>query len=160
MTAARQQRKRYRAWGATIAGLLLALSTGLSVTCAATTERIVVDWHTGLAIGGYDPVAFFTHGKPVAGRPDFELRYGGAVWRFCNVGNKEARPMSTCRNSAATIPSASPAALRSRGIRTTGSSAASDCSSSTIRLGAKDFLPIPSAQSLRPNANGRRCRVH
>jgi hypothetical protein len=90
MTAARQQRKRYRARGAAIAALLLALLTGLSVTCAATSERIVVDWHTGLAIGGYDPVAFFTEGKPMAGRPDFELRYGGAVWRFCNVGNKEA----------------------------------------------------------------------
>jgi YHS domain-containing protein len=90
MTPARQQRKRYRVGGAAIAGLLLALSTGLPVTSAATTERIVVDWHTGLAIGGYDPVASFTDGKPIAGRPDFELRYGGAVWRFCNVGNRTA----------------------------------------------------------------------
>ncbi len=91
MTAARQQRKRYRVRGAAIAGLLLVLPTaGLPVTRAATTERIVVDWHTGLAIGGYDPVAFFTDGKPVAGSPDFELRYGGAVWRFCNIGNREA----------------------------------------------------------------------
>jgi YHS domain-containing protein len=90
MTPARQQRKSYRVCGAAIAGLLLALSTGLPLTHAATTERIVVDWHTGLAIGGYDPVAFFTDGKPIAGRPDFELRYGGAVWRFCNIGNKEA----------------------------------------------------------------------
>jgi hypothetical protein len=90
MTPARQQRKRYRDCGAAIAGLLLALSTGLPVTSAATTERIVVDWHTGLAIGGYDPVAFFTDGKPIAGRPDFELRYGGAVWRFCNIGNRAA----------------------------------------------------------------------
>jgi hypothetical protein len=81
MTPARQQRKSYRVCGAAIAGLLLALSTGLPLIHAATTERIVVDWHTGLAIGGYDPVAFFTDGKPMAGRPDFELRYGGAVWR-------------------------------------------------------------------------------
>ncbi len=54
------------------------------------TERIVVDWHTGLAIAGYDPVAFFTDGKPMAGSADFELRYGGAVWRFANVGNRAA----------------------------------------------------------------------
>jgi len=56
----------------------------------AATERIVVDRHTGLAIGGYDPVAFYTDGKPVLGSPDFELPYGGAVWRFRNIGNREA----------------------------------------------------------------------
>ena len=54
------------------------------------TQRIVVNWHTGLAIDGYDPVAFFTQGKPVLGKPDLELRYGGVVWRFCNVGNRAA----------------------------------------------------------------------
>jgi YHS domain-containing protein len=57
---------------------------------ASLTERIVVDWHTGLAIDGYDPVAFFTQGKPVAGSPDLELRYRGVVWRFCNTGNRAA----------------------------------------------------------------------
>ena len=90
MTAARQQRKRYWVHGAAVAGLLLALCAGVPITRAATTERIVVDWHTGLAIGGYDPVAFFTDGKPMAGSPDSELRYGGAVWRFRNIGNREA----------------------------------------------------------------------
>jgi hypothetical protein len=162
MTAARQQRKRYRACRATIAGLLLALSTGLSVTCAATTERIVVDWHTGLAIGGYDPVAFFTDGKPVAGRPDFELHYGGAVWRFCNVGNKEAfaaRPDVYVPQFGGYDPVGV-----ARGVAVAGNPehwliSGERCSSSTIRLGAKDFLPTRSAQSLRPNANGRRCRV-
>jgi len=57
---------------------------------STATERIVVDRHTGLAIGGYDPVAFYTDGKPVLGRPEFELPYGGAVWRFRNIGNREA----------------------------------------------------------------------
>ena len=57
---------------------------------AATTERIVVDWHTGLAIAGYDPVAYFTDGKPMQGRAEFELRYAAAVWRFCNIGNRAA----------------------------------------------------------------------
>ena len=69
---------------------MFALLAGLPHTRAATTERIVVDRHTGLAIGGYDPVAFFTDGRPKAGNPEFELRCGGAVWRFCNVGNRAA----------------------------------------------------------------------
>ena len=87
MTAARQKRKRLCT--------VLAIATGLAwaaapAVIAATTEQLVVDWHTGLAIGGYDPVAFFTDGKPMPGSADYELRYGGAIWRFRNVGNRAA----------------------------------------------------------------------
>ena len=48
----------------------------------------MADWHTGLAIDGYDPVAFYTDGKPVPGSPDIELSYAGAIWRFSNTGNR------------------------------------------------------------------------
>ncbi len=37
---------------------------------------------SGLAIGGYDPVAFFTQGKALPGKGAFETRYQGATWRF------------------------------------------------------------------------------
>ena len=90
MTAARQRRKPHLAAIAGLTGLLLALPLGSSPSRAATTERIVVDWHTGLAIGGYDPVAFYIDGKPVPGSPDIELHYAGAIWRFRNIGNREA----------------------------------------------------------------------
>lgn len=50
----------------------------------------MVDWHSGLAIGGYDPVAYFTQHRPALGSGDFELSYGGVVWRFCNSGNRAA----------------------------------------------------------------------
>src|SRR5580704_15319882 len=88
MTTARRKRKRNCALILVVAGLALAVAAPGSV--AATTEMIVVDGHTGLAIGGYDPVAFFTDGKPVEGSANFEFRYGGAVWRFCNIGNRDA----------------------------------------------------------------------
>ena len=88
MTTARQKRKRYCAWVLAAAWLTLAIASQVSV--AATTEMIVVDRHTGLAIGGYDPVAFFTDGKPIKGSADFEFGYAGAVWRFCNIGNRDA----------------------------------------------------------------------
>ena len=88
MTTARQKRKQYCVW--TLAAVALALAGTVPVAIAATTEMIVVDWHSGLAIDGYDPVAFFTDGKPLAGKADFELHYGGAVWRFRNIGNREA----------------------------------------------------------------------
>ncbi|MEA2884256.1 MAG: hypothetical protein QOH32_3512 [Bradyrhizobium sp.] len=55
---------------------------------AATTERLVADRFTGLAIGGFDPVAYFTDAAPLAGRPDVEAAQAGAVWRFRNEGNR------------------------------------------------------------------------
>jgi len=55
---------------------------------AATTERIVVNRYSGLAIAGFDPVAYFTDSMAIQGLPDFEAREGGAVWRFRNEGNR------------------------------------------------------------------------
>jgi YHS domain-containing protein len=54
---------------------------------AQTTEYVVVDRHSGLAISGFDPVAYFTDGAPRLGRPEFEYTYAGATWRFANEGN-------------------------------------------------------------------------
>jgi hypothetical protein len=90
MTAGRQQRKRQGAMIAAFAGLWLVLFAGPSARPAAATERVVVDWNSGLAMGGYDPVGFYTQGKPVLGNADVELVYGGAIWRFCNIGNRAA----------------------------------------------------------------------
>jgi YHS domain-containing protein len=88
MTAARQQRKRHAA-GAVALAIVCALAVATE-GAYATTERIVVDRYTGLAIGGYDPVAFYTDRKPILGDSDLEYSYGGAVWRFANIGNREA----------------------------------------------------------------------
>jgi hypothetical protein len=57
---------------------------------ASTTERIVVDPNRGLALNGFDPVAYFTDGKPLLGRDDLEYAYAGAVFRFRNEGNRAA----------------------------------------------------------------------
>lgn len=57
---------------------------------AATTERVVTNYHTGLAISGFDPVAYFTRSKPLLGRAEVETRFAGATWRFVNAGNREA----------------------------------------------------------------------
>ena len=53
-------------------------------------RRLVVNEYTGLAISGFDPVAYFTDGMPKAGRAQLELASSGAVWRFHNVGNRAA----------------------------------------------------------------------
>ncbi|SDX07731.1 hypothetical protein SAMN05444006_109178 [Allgaiera indica] len=36
----------------------------------------------GLAIGGHDPVAYFTQGRPVQGRNENALMWRGAMWLF------------------------------------------------------------------------------
>ncbi len=89
MTAARRPRKRYLfAAGLALAAILVSFDT--PTPSASTTERVVTDQHTGLAIYGVDPVAYFTDRKPVEGRQDFEFRHSGAVWRFDNEGNRAA----------------------------------------------------------------------
>jgi hypothetical protein len=93
MTPARQKKKQYCFGFAALTALLAAAGFAFVLAeepAASAGERIVVDWHTGLAIDGYDPVAFFTEGKPLQGRPDLELRQGNVVWRFTNVGNRAA----------------------------------------------------------------------
>ena len=91
MTAARPPRKRYLYFG--VLPLLLGIAlAGMSppASRAVTTERVVVDRHTGLALYGVDPVGYFTDGKPVPGLADFEYGYAGAIWRFHNEGNRAA----------------------------------------------------------------------
>ena len=55
---------------------------------AATTERVVVNRFSGVAIEGFDPVAYFVDGTAEQGRPEFEANLWGAVWRFRNEGNR------------------------------------------------------------------------
>jgi hypothetical protein len=88
MTAARQRRKVRALAAAFGVSLLLGLPGG--GLDAATTERVVVDRHTGLALYGFDPVAYFTEARPALGRADLEYRYAGAIWRFRSEGNRGA----------------------------------------------------------------------
>ena len=50
----------------------------------------MADRHTGLALYGIDPVAYFTVRKPVAGREELEFHHAGVTWRFDNEGNRAA----------------------------------------------------------------------
>jgi hypothetical protein len=59
-----------------------------SVARASTTERVVTNRYSGLAIEGYDPVAYFIDARPRVGLPEFEAASSGVVWRFLNEGNQ------------------------------------------------------------------------
>ncbi|MCP8940929.1 hypothetical protein NK718_20580 [Alsobacter sp. SYSU M60028] len=51
---------------------------------------ICTDPFSGLAIGGFDPVAYWLDGAPRGGRPGCERRWSGAWWRFAHEGNLAA----------------------------------------------------------------------
>jgi enamine deaminase RidA (YjgF/YER057c/UK114 family) len=42
-----------------------------------------------LSISGYDPVAYFTDGKPVQGKPEFEYSWHRLRWRFVDGEHRE-----------------------------------------------------------------------
>jgi len=90
MTAARQERKP-----PILFGLLLGIGLAMGIFAptpvrAASDNQLAVNVATGLAISGFDPVAYFTEGKALFGRPEFELNVEGSVWRFTNEGNRGA----------------------------------------------------------------------
>ena len=55
---------------------------------ATVTERVVVNRHSGLAIDGFDPVAYFTNAEATRGDPDIEASSAGTVWRFRSTANR------------------------------------------------------------------------
>ena len=69
---------------------LLAAPAAISTSRATTTEQVVTDRNTGLAISGFDPVAYFIEGAPLKGSDELEYAFAGAVWRFRNEGNRGA----------------------------------------------------------------------
>jgi hypothetical protein len=64
MTAARHRWKPSLALGLGLLVLGLTAGFGRGPATAATTERLVVDRHTGVALYGFDPVAYFTDAEP------------------------------------------------------------------------------------------------
>ena len=43
----------------------------------------------GIAINGYDPVAYFDGNGPVEGSDEFTVDWNGATWRFASAANRD-----------------------------------------------------------------------
>ena len=61
----------------------------LAAPLLAQTKTLFNLDKTGLAIQGYDPVAFFTDNKPVKGKPEFVRRYKGATYQFASKEHRD-----------------------------------------------------------------------
>ena len=80
------------------AGILLAIAAPLAIEAATPADPpATVTAHTGLvnaddgvAIKGYDPVAYFTEGEPVPGDPALTAEFDGATWRFTSPEHRRA----------------------------------------------------------------------
>lgn len=67
---------------------IIFIGTGLGFNEAAA--RYWSDSATGIAIGGFDPLAYFTSQEERIGTANHEVTWRGLVWRFANEGNKAA----------------------------------------------------------------------
>ena len=69
-----------------LAGLSASVATRAGVP--RSTSQINID-QKGVALGGYDPVAYFDSGKPTRGTPAIFASYHGARYLFETVAHRE-----------------------------------------------------------------------
>ena len=93
-----------RLWGlAALAAIGLAAET----TPVLADESINTGYFGGVAIMGYDPVAYFTDNKAVKGSEKYSYDWLGTPWHFASSEHKEmfaADPIKYAPNTAAIAP--------------------------------------------------------
>lgn len=72
--------------------VLLVATVSMAFAASARFAKVdpVNKTFSGVAIKGYDPVAYFTEGRAVKGRSEFQYEWLGAKWHFANVANRDA----------------------------------------------------------------------
>lgn len=75
-----------------LAGIVVtaALVAGMCQAGGTVNFRYWTNATTGMAINGYDPVAYFVQREPVQGRSPHELVWRGVAWRFVSAANRAA----------------------------------------------------------------------
>jgi YHS domain-containing protein len=71
--------------------LLSVLLCGIVGACAArgTAFHEVNTDNFGVALKGYDPVAYFTEGRAVKGTSEFSYTWHDAKWHFASAANRD-----------------------------------------------------------------------
>lgn len=73
-----------------VAVVLLGASLVPGVAASSTAGKQTVNRDgNGLAIDGYDPVAYFVAGKPTRGLPELEYVWNGTRYRFATAANRD-----------------------------------------------------------------------
>lgn len=71
-------------------GLAIMASTLLYFSPAYAVSPINTTWLGGVAVKGYDPVAYFVEGKPVKGSGKYAHKWMGAKWHFSSAENRDS----------------------------------------------------------------------
>jgi hypothetical protein len=61
-----------------------------TVVSQVISSQVISDAHTGLALFGYDAVAYHTDAKSMEGRTDYVAIHQNLVWRFVSAANRDA----------------------------------------------------------------------
>jgi YHS domain-containing protein len=71
--------------------VVLGLFAAIAGSAAAGTDSPVaaVNADQGVALKGYDPVAYFINGAPTKGSDQYSLAWKGVTYRFASAGNLE-----------------------------------------------------------------------
>lgn len=69
--------------------ILAAFGVAAILTAGSPVQPVNKDAR-GLALKGYDPVAYFEQGKPVKGTPQFTYEWMGAKWQFASQQDRDA----------------------------------------------------------------------
>jgi YHS domain-containing protein len=72
-----------------VAVLVLFVGAGVLVWASGNHEGRINTDAAGVAIDGYDPVAYFTRGAPVEGSADYAHRWDGATWHFASAEHRD-----------------------------------------------------------------------
>lgn len=138
------------------AAVAAALSAATLAVSAAAPEVYTARF-SKLAVGGYDPVAYFKQGQPIRGAAEFSHEYKGATWRFATTENRAAfiADPDAPRNMAAIAPGRRRAATPRRATRRAGrSSTAGSTSTIMTRCSANGKKTFP-ASSPAPTETGQ-----
>lgn len=70
-------------------GLVAVLSLLLTAFVASAAGKGAVFNESGVAIRGYDPVAYFTEQTALAGKSTITHQWRGATWQFASAANRD-----------------------------------------------------------------------
>lgn len=68
--------------------LILIMSTAMALLIGPAHSEPFYQ-HNGIAIGGYDPVAYFTEAEAVPGQSQYRLDWAGSTWQFASAEHRD-----------------------------------------------------------------------
>lgn len=78
----------------TFMACLVAFPAVSALAGPALAEKVTIYAPVGLALQGYDPVAYFTEKRALRGKDAFMLKWRGAIWAFVSAENLMAFEMN------------------------------------------------------------------